>query len=184
MPAGEKDRGAVSLLCELNTNLQSKSVRLAIPLLTDRRLSAATGVNLLDRLLCLQNAVDFFLFIFNWFMIAWQYWFDFCRTSAGMNHGCTCVPSLLNLLLTSHPFPPLQVITEPSHGKSQALSRVSRSFPEIPPFLFPGSLMVWWPSLHPDFSETAFYLHLLFQWFFFFSQNFYQVWTQGSCSVF
>lgn len=36
-------------------------------------------------------------------MIAWQYWLDFCHTSAGMNHGCTCVPSLLNLLLTSPP---------------------------------------------------------------------------------
>ena len=60
MPAGKKDKGAVSLLCERNTNLQSIAVRIAIPLLTDRRLSAATHSKLSDRLLCLQNAVDFF----------------------------------------------------------------------------------------------------------------------------
>lgn len=184
MPAGEKDRGAVSLLCELNTNLQSKSVRLAISLLTDRRLSAATHVNLLDRLLCLQNAVDFFcLFIFNWFMIAWQYWLDFCRTSARMNHGCTCVPSLLNLLLTSPPIPGPpgyhRTLSRKEPGSFTCVTFVSWNSPI--PF---SRLLDGLVALHPDFSETAFYLYLLFQWFFFFSRNFYQVWTQGSCSVF
>ena len=63
-----------------------------------------------------------------------------------MNRGYTCVPSLLNLLLTSCPFPPLQVITEPSHWKRQALSHVLYSFPQNPPFLCPGSLVGCWPS--------------------------------------
>lgn len=66
MPAGEKDRGAVSLLCERNTNLQSKAVRLAIPLLTDRRLSAATHSN--SRIGCSVSKMQLIflnLFIFN-----------------------------------------------------------------------------------------------------------------------
>ena len=115
-------------------------------------------------------------------MIALQYWFDFCPTSTGMNRGCTCVPSLLNLLLTSRPFPPLQVITEPSHWKSQALLHVSCSFPEIPSFLFPGSLMGWWPSTLTSQRQHSTFTYY-FSDLFFFSQNFCQVWTQGSCKL-
>ena len=46
-------------------------------------------------------------------MIALQYCLDFCQASTWINHRCTYVPSLLNLSLTFHPFPPLSVITEP-----------------------------------------------------------------------
>ena len=55
----------------------------------------------------------FFNYIYNWLMTALQYWFDFYHISAWINHRCTYVPSLLNLPLSSHPFPPLQVVTEP-----------------------------------------------------------------------
>ena len=37
---------------------------------------------------------------------------DFCHTSASISHRYTFVLSLLNLHPTSHPIPPLQVITE------------------------------------------------------------------------
>ena len=52
-----------------------------------------------------------YLLIFNWLMIALQYWFDFCRTSAWISHRDTYGPSFLNLPPTSHPFPPLEVVT-------------------------------------------------------------------------
>ena len=44
----------------------------------------------------------FYLFIFNWRLIALQYWFDFHHTSAWICHRCTYVSSLLNLPPTSH----------------------------------------------------------------------------------
>jgi len=40
------------------------------------------------------------IFIFNWLMIALQYWFDFCHTSTWISHICTYVPSPLNLPAT------------------------------------------------------------------------------------
>ena len=43
----------------------------------------------------------FLKIIFNWRMIALQYWFDFCHTSTWISHRCTYVPSLLNLPPTS-----------------------------------------------------------------------------------
>lgn len=77
----------------------------------------------------------------------------------------------------SHPpFRPLQVIWEPSHGRARLFHVCHVHFLKFP-IPFSRLLMGWRPS-HPDFSETAFYLYLLFQWFFFFSRNFYQVWTQ------
>ena len=33
---------------------------------------------------------SFFIFIFNWLMIALQYWFDFCHTSTWINHRYIC----------------------------------------------------------------------------------------------
>ena len=33
-----------------------------------------------------------YLFVFNWLMTGLQYWFDFCHTSAKINHRCTYVP--------------------------------------------------------------------------------------------
>ena len=39
----------------------------------------------------------FNLFIFNWRIIALQFWFDFCHTSTWISLRCTCVSSLLNL---------------------------------------------------------------------------------------
>ena len=56
---------------------------------------------------------NFNFFIFNWRMIALQYWFDFCHTAAWISYRCTYVPSLLNLPPTSHPCLPLWVVTEP-----------------------------------------------------------------------
>ena len=53
----------------------------------------------------------FKIFVFNWLMIALQYWFDFCHIWTWINHRCTYVPSLLNLPPTSHPFPPFLVST-------------------------------------------------------------------------
>ena len=53
-----------------------------------------------------------YLFIFNG-LIALQYWFDFCHTSIWISYRCTYVSSLLKLPPTSHPFPLLQVVTEP-----------------------------------------------------------------------
>ena len=100
-------------------------------------------------------------------MIALQYWFDFFRTSTGMNCGCTCVPSLLNLLLISRPFPP----RTPGYHRTLSLKE---------PGCFACVMFISWNSpipfsrlldglvaIRPDFSETTFYLHLLFQRFFF-----------------
>ena len=46
------------------------------------------------------NILFFFfcnLFIFNWKIIAVQYWFDFCHTPIWISHRCTYGPSLLSL---------------------------------------------------------------------------------------
>ena len=47
------------------------------------------------------------LFIFNWRIIALQYYVDFCHTSTWIGHRYTYVPSLLNLFVISYPIPPL-----------------------------------------------------------------------------
>ena len=44
------------------------------------------------------------LLIFSWFMIILLYWFDFCHTITWVNHRCTYVFSLLNLLPIFCPF--------------------------------------------------------------------------------
>jgi len=49
----------------------------------------------------------------NWLLIALEYWFDFCRTSTSISYRCAYIPSLLNLLPTSHTFPSLFVVIEP-----------------------------------------------------------------------
>ena len=54
----------------------------------------------------------FYLFIFNWRLIALQYWFDFRHTSTWICHRCTYVSSLLNLPPTSD-LPPLYIVAEP-----------------------------------------------------------------------
>ena len=41
------------------------------------------------------------------------YSIDFCHTSIWISHRCAYAPSLLSLPPTSHPSPPLQVVTEP-----------------------------------------------------------------------
>ena len=46
---------------------------------------------------------DFFLFIFNWRIIALQCCVGFCHTSVWTGHKYTYVPSVLTLLPTSHP---------------------------------------------------------------------------------
>ena len=54
-------------------------------------------------------SVSFFfpdVFIFNWRIIALQYCIGLCHTSTRISRRYTCVPSLLNLLATSHPIPP------------------------------------------------------------------------------
>ena len=38
------------------------------------------------------------LCIFDWRIIALQYWFDFCHTSTWIRHRCTCIISLLTFL--------------------------------------------------------------------------------------
>ena len=48
----------------------------------------------------------------NWRTGALQCCVDFCHTSAWISHGYRYVPSLLNLPPTSHPIPPLSVVTE------------------------------------------------------------------------
>ena len=47
------------------------------------------------------------IFIFNWLMIALQYWFDFCHISTWINHRCSYNPSLWNL-------PPTRLLQSPS----------------------------------------------------------------------
>ena len=59
------------------------------------------------------SAVFFFsLFIFNWRITALQYCAAFCHTSTWVSHSYTHVPSLLKFPPTSHPIPPLCVVTE------------------------------------------------------------------------
>ena len=50
-----------------------------------------------------------FYFFFNWRIIALQYYVGFCHLSTWIRHRWTYVPSVLNLCLTSHSTPPLQV---------------------------------------------------------------------------
>jgi len=52
------------------------------------------------------------LFSFIWRIISLQCCVGFSHTSAWTSHGCTYVSSLLNLLPSSHPILPLQVVTE------------------------------------------------------------------------
>ena len=47
----------------------------------------------------------FNLFIFNWRIIALQYYIGFCHTATWIRHTYSYVPSLLNLPPTSHPIP-------------------------------------------------------------------------------
>ena len=69
----------------------------------------STGPILLIITLCYYSVLVliFLIFIFNWLMIALQYWFDFCHTLTWINHSYTYVPSLLNLPPTSRSFLPL-----------------------------------------------------------------------------
>ena len=52
------------------------------------------------------------LFIFSWRIIVLQCCFGFCHKSALISPRDTYVPFLLNLSSTSHPIPPLYVVTE------------------------------------------------------------------------
>ena len=56
--------------------------------------------------------IIYFLFIFNWRIIALQNCASFCPTSTWISHRYTYVPSLLDLSPTSQPIPPLQVVIE------------------------------------------------------------------------
>ena len=58
------------------------------------------------------HTLIFNLFIFNWRGIALWYCVGFYRTSPWISQSYTCVPSLVNLPPTSHPFPPLEVVSE------------------------------------------------------------------------
>ena len=51
-------------------------------------------------------------FIFDWRIIALQYCVGFCHTATWISHRYTYAPFLLNLPPTSHPIPPLSVVTE------------------------------------------------------------------------
>ena len=50
--------------------------------------------------------------IFNWRIIALQYCVGFCYLPTWVGHRYTYVPSLLNLLPTSHRIPPFYIVTE------------------------------------------------------------------------
>ena len=63
-----------------------------------------------------------YLFIFHWLLIALQYWFDFCLTSAGLNHGGTKGLSLSNPSLLP-PIPIPLVITEPQFEFPESYSK-------------------------------------------------------------
>ena len=52
-----------------------------------------------------------FKFIFNWMIIALQYWFDFCHTATWIDYRCTCSRSL-NPPSHLPPFPISLVATE------------------------------------------------------------------------
>ena len=52
------------------------------------------------------------VFIFSWRIIVLQCCFGFCHKSALISPKDTYVPFLLNLSSTSHPIPPLYVVTE------------------------------------------------------------------------
>ena len=59
------------------------------------------------------------LFIFNWTIIALQYWFDFYLASTWISYRCTYVLSLLNLPSTSH----LSQVTEPRFEFPESYSK-------------------------------------------------------------
>ena len=54
----------------------------------------------------------FLKFIFNWRITGLQYCVGFCHTVTWIIHQYTYVPSFLNHSPTSHPVPPLHVVTE------------------------------------------------------------------------
>ena len=49
----------------------------------------------------------YYICLFNWRIIALQYWGGFCHTSTWISHRYTYVPSILNLPPISHPTSPL-----------------------------------------------------------------------------
>ena len=51
------------------------------------------------------------VFVFNWKIIALQYYVGFCQISACISHLCTYIFSSLNLLPTSHPILHLCIVT-------------------------------------------------------------------------
>ena len=64
----------------------------------------------LEYLLCQSTCPDLF-FLLNWRIISLQYCVGFCHLSTWIRHRETYIPSVLNLCLTSHSTPPLQVDT-------------------------------------------------------------------------
>ena len=60
-----------------------------------------------QRILKTRVGTNVFLFLSNWIIIALQYCVGFRHISTWISHGNTYVPSLLNLLPSFHPIPPL-----------------------------------------------------------------------------
>jgi len=68
------------------------------------------------------------LIFFNWRIIALQCCVGFSHTSAWISHGYTYVPSLLKFPPTSHPTPPLWVVTEPQVELPASYSKFPLAF--------------------------------------------------------
>ena len=107
-------------------------------------------------------------FVFNWRIIALQYCVHFSQISTWISHRYTCVPSLLNLPLTSFPILPFQIVIETlfefpeSHSKFPLATyfifgNVYVSVlcsPYIPPVLYFG-LFFFWPRDMSDLSSPT-----------------------------
>ena len=64
--------------------------------------------------------------------MALQYCIGVCHTSAWISHRYICVSSLLNLPPTSHPIPPLQIVTASINSNDVSVSPFG--FLPVPPF--------------------------------------------------
>ena len=96
----------------------------------------------------------FLNFIFNWMITALQYCVGFCHTSTWISHRYTHAPP--NLPPTSHPIPPLYIVTEPQFEVPESYSKFPLAIcftygsvyvsmllsPFVPPSVFPRPVFI------------------------------------------
>lgn len=68
------------------------------------------------------------LFIFTWRITVSLYYIAFCHISSWITHRYMHIPSLWNLLSTSHSIPPLQVVTEHPIWAPWVIQQISTSY--------------------------------------------------------